>query len=408
MSEDLKEPKAPGSEGATSDGELGNQRSNAPSADPEPAETHGSEAPPDFNTFQEDPYRGEPYESPPPENYGSAHPGQALASYQPPVKVSTEPQTQVVRPPTPPPSPPPPSPPPDEDGEEEGMLRMSFMEHLEELRTRILRALMGVAVAFVLSLTFTNELWRIVEAPAIQALHHLGFTPKLVQITPMETFSIVWVKMPLLVSVFLASPWVLYQVWAFISPGLYKRERRYAVPFILSTAGLFITGGFFAYFVAFRYGLEFLLGIGRSIDIAPMVSVNEYFDLFVNVTLGVAVVFELPIVIFFLTLLRIASPGFLLRNSRYAVLAIVILAAVVTPTPDVFNLMLFAVPMCLLFFIGVFASYLLVMRREGRKFPWKKVLLVIAGIVVIAALLLYLVVAKYHYHFIQKWPYLVR
>jgi sec-independent protein translocase protein TatC len=409
MSEDLKEPKAPGSEGATSNGEPGDQRSDVSPPHPDTPETHVAEAPPDLNSFQEDPYRGEPYESPPAENYGSAHPGQALASYQPPVKASTEPQTQVVRLPTPPPAPPPPSPPPDEeDGEEEGMLRMSFMEHLEELRTRILRALMGVAVAFVVSLTFTNELWRIVEAPAIEALHHLGFTPKLVQITPMETFSIVWVKMPLLVSVFLASPWVLYQVWAFISPGLYKRERRYAVPFILSTAGLFITGGFFAYFVAFRYGLEFLLGIGRNIDIAPMVSVNEYFDLFVNVTLGVAIVFELPIVIFFLTLLRIASPGFLLRNSRYAVLAIVVLAAVVTPTPDVFNLMLFAVPMCLLFFIGVFASYLLVMKREGRKFPWGKVLAVMAAIVVIAALLVYLVIARYHYHFIQKWPFLVR
>ena len=130
----------------------------------------------------------------------------------------------------------------------------------------------------------------------------------------MEQFSIIWVKMPLLVSLFVGSPWVLYQVWAFISPGLYKRERRYAVPFILCTAGLFITGGLFAYFVAFRYGLEFLLGIGRDINVAPMVSINEYFDLFVNVILGIAVVFEMPVLIFFLTLLQIASPRFLLQE----------------------------------------------------------------------------------------------
>jgi sec-independent protein translocase protein TatC len=214
--------------------------------------------------------------------------------------------------------------------------------------------------------------------------------------------------MPLLVSLFLGSPWVLYQVWAFISPGLYKKERRWAVPFILTTAGLFITGGLFAYFVAFRYGLEFLLGIGRDINITPMVSINEYFDLFVNVILGVALVFEMPVVIFFLTLLRIASPRFLLRNSRYAVLAIVVLASIVTPTPDVFNLMLFALPMSALFFVGVFASYLLVMQREGRKFPWGKVLLVLIGLVLVAVAVVALLISRYHFHVINTWPYLAK
>jgi sec-independent protein translocase protein TatC len=369
---------------------------------------------PDVNAYQEDPYHGEPYESPVAdnvvENYGSAHPGQALPSYEPPpTNVTPEPAVPALRTPPPPPPPPPPSEDDEEEGEdEEGMLRMSFMEHLEELRSRILKALVGVMVAFVLSLTFTNALWRIVSAPAIEALKHLHFNPTLVQITPMETFTIVWFKMPLLVSLFLASPWVLYQVWAFISPGLYKRERRYAVPFILSTAGLFIAGGLFAYFVAFRYGLEFLLGIGRDINITPMVSINEYFDLFVNVILGVAIVFEMPVVIFFLTLLRIASPRFLLRNSRYAILAIVVLAAIVTPTPDVFNLMLFALPMCMLFFVGVFASYLLVLKREGRTFPWRTVFLIILGLIVGAAAIVWLLITRYHFHVIHSWPYLVR
>jgi sec-independent protein translocase protein TatC len=373
---------------------------------PAPAET-----PPDPNTFQEDPYHSEPYESPAPENYGSAHPGQSLASYQPPPKtVTIQPVTPspLAKAPPPPPPPPPPKTGEEEDEEEEGMLRMSFMEHLEELRSRILRSLFGVAVAFVVALTFTNELWRIVSAPAIIALKHLHFNPQLVAITPMEQFTIIWVKMPLLVSVFLASPWVLYQVWAFISPGLYKKERNWAIPFILCTAGLFIIGGFFAYFVAFRYGIEFLLGIGRDINVAPMISVNEYFDLFVNVVLGVAIVFELPVAIFFLTLLRIASPRFLLKNSRYAILGIVILAAIVTPTPDVFNLMLFAVPMCLLFFIGVFASYLLVLKREGRKFPWGTVGLVVLGLIIVSAIMVYVLIAHYHFHVIQKWPFLIR
>ena len=98
----------------------------------------------------------------------------------------------------------------------------------------------------------------------------------------------------------------------------------------------------------------------------PMITITNYFDLFVNVMLGVALVFEMPVMIFFLTLLRIASPRWLLAHSRYAILAIVIMAAIVTPTPDVFNLMLFAVPMVVLFFVGVFAGYLLVLKREGR------------------------------------------
>jgi sec-independent protein translocase protein TatC len=141
--------------------------------------------------------------------------------------------------------------------------------------------------------------------------------------SPMESFSIIWVKLPMLVALFLASPWLLYQVWSFVAPGLYKRERRFAVPFILCSAGLFIAGGLFAYFVAFRFGLTFLLGIGQAVNVRPMITITEYFDIFVNVILGIAVVFELPVLIFFLTLIRIASPRFLLANSRYAVLGIV-------------------------------------------------------------------------------------
>lgn len=289
------------------------------------------------------------------------------------------------------------------------MLRMSFMEHLEELRSRLIKALGGLVVAFILCIGFCKDLWLVVSAPAVIALTHLGINPPdLAQIKPMEQFNVIYIKLPLLVSLFVASPWVLYQVWAFISPGLYKKEKRWAVPFILFTAGLFITGGLFAYFVAFRYGLEFLLGIGRDVHVRPVVSIDEYFDLFVNVTLGVGLVFEMPVLIFFLTLLRLASPRFLLKHSRYAILAITIIAAVVTPTPDIFNMMLFAVPMVLLFFIGLFAAHLLVLRREGKKFPWRLVVLVVFGALIVAAGVVALFVYHYHYHFIQKWPFLVK
>ncbi|MGI8960076.1 MAG: twin-arginine translocase subunit TatC [Bryobacteraceae bacterium] len=312
----------------------------------------------------------------------------------------------------PPPASPPPPPDDGDDGgdeEERGMLRMSFMEHLQELRSRVLRALVGVVLAFLVSLSFASPLWRLVSNPAINALKHLGVNPPtLTVISPMEGFNIIYLKLPLLVSIFLGSPWILYQVWAFISPGLYKREKRWAVPFILCTAGLFIAGGLFAYFVAFRYGLEFLLGIGRDANVTPMVSINYYFDLFVNVTLGVGLVFEMPVLIFFLTLLRIASPRFLLRHSRYAILAITIIAAIVTPTPDVFNMMTFAVPMVMLFFVGVFASHLLVLKREGKKFPWGAILLVILGVVLLTGAALALLLYRYHYRVIYNWPYLVK
>jgi sec-independent protein translocase protein TatC len=288
------------------------------------------------------------------------------------------------------------------------MLRMSFMEHLEELRSRIIKALYGLLVAFILSLVFAGPLWDIISEPAVSALKHLHVVPpRLVQITPMESFSIIWVQLPLLCSVFLASPWIVYQVWAFIAPGLYKRERRWAAPFVLITAGLFISGGIFAYFLAFRFGLEFLLGIGMSNNVTPMVSITEYFDLFVNVTLGVGLVFELPVLIFLLTLLRVASPRFLLRHSRYAILGIVIAAAIITPTPDVFNLMLFAIPMCALYFIGVFCGLILVLRREGKKLPWKPVLLIVFLVLAIAAAA-YFLFAHYHLHMIKSWPYVSR
>jgi sec-independent protein translocase protein TatC len=323
-----------------------------------------------------------------------------------PTKPLRQPPSRKI-PPAPPP--PPPSGDGEPDDEERGMLRMSFMEHLEELRSRILRALAGLVIAFVASMFFAKDLWNVVQRPARVALQHLGINPpNLVYITPMEGFNIIWLKMPLLISIFLASPWILYQVWAFISPGLYKREKRWAVPFVLCTAGLFIAGGCFSYFVVFRFGLEFLLGIGRDVNVTPMVSINYYFDLFVNVTLGVALVFEMPVVIFFLTVLRIASPRFLLRHSRYAVLIITIIAAVVTPTPDAFNMTIFAVPMILLYFVGLFASYLLVLKREGKAFPWRLVLLSVLGALAIAAGVLALFVYRYHYHFIHKWPYLTK
>jgi sec-independent protein translocase protein TatC len=375
MPDDTQEPTAPNSEPAASPA--------APEQQPYEVEVD-SELPPQVYRADQPQY---------------APPTQALATVPPQA--------------TPPPPPTPPKPPADddedEDPEERGMLRMSFMEHLEELRGVILRAVAGVIVAFFLSFLFAKNIWDIVSAPAINALREIGANPAhLVAIAPLEMFNVIYLKLPLLMAVFVGSPWIFYQVWSFISPGLYKREKRWAVPFILATAGLFITGGLFAYFVAFRYGLVFLLGIGRDINISPMVSIDTYFDLFVNVTLGVGLVFEMPVILFFLTLLRVASPRFLLKHSRYAILAITIIAAIVTPTPDAFNMTLFTVPMIALYFLGLFASYLLVLRREGKKFPWHIVALVVAGILLTTAGVVALLIFHFHFHWISKWPFLIK
>lgn len=305
-------------------------------------------------------------------------------------------------------TPPPTSKPDPEDEEDDGMLRMSFLEHLEELRSRLIKALGGVAVAFFLSMIFANEIWKAISDPAAEALARLGYPPTLKQLSPTDAFTVIWMKVPLLTATFLSSPWIIYQVWSFISPGLYKKERRFAAPFILCTAGLFVLGGLFAYFVAFRFGLEFLLGMGKDINVEPAINLVDYFDLFVNVSLGIGLVFEMPVIVFFLTFLRITTAKFLLQNSRYAILIIVILAAVVTPTPDIFNLMIFSVPMVFLYFVGVFASYLLELRRNDQSFPWASVLVILLSLVGVVAGMLYFAVARYGYKLVPAWPFLIR
>ena len=296
----------------------------------------------------------------------------------------------------------------EEDEEDEGMLRMSFLEHLEELRSRIIKIIVGILVALGVSLTFCDPLWEFVRQPAKAALLANGFPPTLAQITPMEAFNVIWFKLPVVCAIFIASPWVLYQVWAFISPGLYRKEKKWAVPFVLGTAGLFILGGLFGYFVAFRYGLTFLLGIGVGKDIVTVVSVTEYFDMFVNVILGVGAVFEMPVLIFFLILLRLVTPGFLVRHSRYAILIIFIIAAVVTPTPDIFNMTLFALPMCVLYYLGVFLGYLLILHREGRKFRWDNVLKITVLLLLLLGVAAYIAITRFGFRLVPHWPFLMR
>ena len=278
------------------------------------------------------------------------------------------------------------------------MARMSFLEHLEELRTRILRALAGLLVVYVLCIAFSNDLLRLVVEPFTAAAEWVtakyGVEVEVINIRPLEQFQVQYIKVPIVAAIFLGAPWLMYQAWLFIAPGLYKRERRWAVPFVFTTATLFILGGLFCYFIALRVTLQFLLSV--SIDIVkPQISISEYLNTFIILELGLGLVFQLPVLIFFFTLLRLTTPRFLLRNVRYAVLIMFVIAAIITPTGDPITMTLFAGPMILLYFIGIGASWLLVLRREGRSLPWLRILTVM---VVFFAIVAAVVAYMYFYH----------
>jgi sec-independent protein translocase protein TatC len=323
--------------------------------------------------------------------------------------VTTDPAARVA-PLAPPPPPPPPSPVDELDDEEGGMSRMSFLEHLEELRTRLIRSLGGLVLAYMACLVFAQQLFLMIKDPFDQAIKTLPkeLDARMVQSTAMEGFQLMYIKIPLLAAVFVAAPWLMYQAWGFVAPGLYKRERRWAAPFILSTAALFILGGVFGYFVALQFALAFLVGMSLEMGISAYVGVSSYFDNFVAIMLGLGLVFQMPIVIFFLTLIRLVTPSFLLNNVRYAILIIFVLAAAITPTPDVFNMIVFAGPMILLFYVGIFASYILVLTREGRRMPAKVWALLLLVLLAIGAGVVYYLHVVLGFPFTDQFPWMAR
>ena len=164
---------------------------------------------------------------------------------------------------------------------------------------------------------------------------------------------VVWL---FLAGVFVASPFVLYQVWMFISPGLYRNEKRYVLPFMFSTVGLFIAGGFFGYKIVYPAALDFLIGYGKQFQ--PMITIGEYTDLFLTIIIGMGIIFELPILVFFLSLMGIVTAGFMWRNFRYSILVIFIIAAIVTPTTDILNMCIFAAPMVALYAMSIGIAWL--------------------------------------------------
>ena len=363
-----------------------------------PLEPAGTDSPSDETSVYDDPYHDESdhlYDDPhvhPPET------GDAAGSSDPPKSPGAASGESV--PPTPPTS--------DDDDEDDAddMARMSFLEHLEELRTRILRAMLGLLIVYLGCLAFAKDLLRLTLVP-FRAAAELILTPtgeplKIINTRPLEQFQVVYIWIPLLAAVFIGSPWLMYQAWQFIAPGLYRKEKRWTVPFIFTTASLFVLGGVFCYFVALPVMLQFLLTV--SIDqVEPYIAVGEYLYMFMLLEIGLGMVFQLPVLIFFFTLMRLTTPTFLLRNVRYAVLILFILAAVITPTGDPLTMALFAGPMILLYFVGIAASWLLVLRREGRSLPWLRIFIaLLVFFALVAGIVMYM---NHGYGFSAQFPW---
>ncbi|MEM8930373.1 MAG: twin-arginine translocase subunit TatC [Acidobacteriota bacterium] len=224
---------------------------------------------------------------------------------------------------------------------------MGLLDHLEELRQRLIRAVLALVVSFLVAWPFADRIYDFLSQPIKQ---HLPDDTKLAFLGVTDPF-MVYVKVAFLAAIFASSPVILWQLWSFVAPGLYRRERRLAGPFIVFGSLLFLAGGAFAYYIAFPFAVEFLLGLGEQFQ--PTITVTSYLSFLMTIILGLGLMFELPTVIFFLARLGIVTPRFLMRHFRWAVLIIFVVSALITPTPDVVNLCLFALPTIALYLLGV-------------------------------------------------------
>jgi len=236
---------------------------------------------------------------------------------------------------------------------------MSLMEHLEELRKRLMWSLGFLLVGMAVAYAFHVRLYNYVQKPVTDLGLQLNFTH------PTDGLNL-YLKTSLVGGAILASPFILYQIWLFISPGMYQHEKRYVWPFMSATIGLFLAGAWFGYRWVLPGAIKILvLQFGKAFH--PILTIEDYTGFFLAVILGLGVTFELPVLIFFLALFGIVDGKFLLKHFRYAILAIFLIAAIICPTPDPVGMCLFASPMLALYFIGVLVAFLVHPDRRKRK-----------------------------------------
>lgn len=222
---------------------------------------------------------------------------------------------------------------------------MSLMEHLDELRKRIVNCAIYLAAGFFLCWFLRDRIVELFQAPLVRINKTLMFTH------PMDALNLD-MQAALTAGAILASPLILYQVWLFIAPGLYQKERRFVIPFMAATIGLFLTGASFGYFFVLPAAIQILI-VGFGHNFTPMISIEDYTGFFLSVILGLGISFELPILIFFLALFGIVSPQFLWKNFRYAILVVFLVAGIICPMPDPLSMCIYATPMLVLYLIGI-------------------------------------------------------
>jgi sec-independent protein translocase protein TatC len=241
------------------------------------------------------------------------------------------------------------------DNDKEQMPTMGFLDHLEELRKRIVYSIVAIAAGFFACWGFRSYLIGLMQKPIVDVLHKYGLPEKLVYLNPVDPFNLS-LKVAVVAGLFVTSPFVLYQLWLFIAPGLYRNEKRYVLPFMVSSVGLFLAGGYFGYRVVYPQALTFLIDFGKEFQ--PMITIEEYTQLFVTIIVGMGAIFEMPILVFFLALMGIVSAGWMWHNIRYSILGIFIVAAIITPTPDIVNMCIFAAPMIALYALSIGIAWL--------------------------------------------------
>lgn len=240
--------------------------------------------------------------------------------------------------------------------------RMSFFDHLSELRSRLVKSLIAIIPAVGVSWAFREEMldWMVRPLIAAYATLHLG-PPKLHFMNPIDPIA-AYLKMSFIAGLLLSSPWIFWQLWAFVSPGLYSREKKMAVPFVFFSTLCFVGGALFGYFVVFPRGFETFLGFAgmlpsHNITIEPTITMSEYLDFTTQMLLAFGVVFEVPVVVTFLAAAGIVNWKQLLNFGRWWILIAAIVSAVLTPTPDVASQLLMLVPLVVLYFVSVVVAF---------------------------------------------------
>ncbi|HTW90032.1 MAG TPA: twin-arginine translocase subunit TatC [Candidatus Binataceae bacterium] len=235
----------------------------------------------------------------------------------------------------------------------EGDGRMPLIEHLKELRTRLIRALLALVVGFIIAYAICDQLFALLTLPLREVAHG-----KLLLIgTGVGEAFFTKIKVALIAGLFIASPAVFYEVWKFVAPGLYDSERRLAPPFVIFSTLFFLAGGYFCWAVVFKVGFAFFINQYASIQVMPTIRISEYLAFASKLLLAFGLTFEMPILALFLTRLGVVDYRLMLKYFRYAVLVIFIVAAALTP-PDMISQFLLAIPLLALYGLSILVSYL--------------------------------------------------